>query len=387
MTGRGLRFGVLGPLEAHLDGELVPIGGPKQRTVLAVLLLEAGRIVPAERLAGCVWGDDLPDRWPATLQVYVYNLRRALRGDAATVEGESEVIVGRRPGYLAVVEPMALDLLQLDELTVQARTAREEGDGAAAAHLFRLGLSLWRGPTLGDLVSQPQVANLAQTLDRRRAHLLSECFEVELALGRHRQLLAELEAAAAEHPLDERLAGQLVVALYRNGRQADALATFRRTADRLVEELGIDPGVELRALEEAVLRQDPVLDPTIAAADPGVTVQRDDRGQRGAVLVLPNGVELELQARCWIIGRHPDCQVVLADPEASRRHAEVRPVPGGYVVVDLGSTNGTKVAGSDVREHPLADGDEIVVGGTVLLFRAGAPSPAKAGHAPLPSQV
>ena len=108
-----------------------------------------------------------------------------------------------------------------------------------------------------------------------------------------------------------------------------------------------------------------------------MTVQRDDRGQRGAVLVLPNGVELELQARCWIIGRHPDCQVVLADPEASRRHAEVRAVPGGYVLVDLGSTNGTKVAGSDVREHPLADGDEIVVGGTVLLFRAGAPSTAK----------
>jgi pSer/pThr/pTyr-binding forkhead associated (FHA) protein len=104
-------------------------------------------------------------------------------------------------------------------------------------------------------------------------------------------------------------------------------------------------------------------------------------------LVLPNGVELELQARCWIIGRHPDCQVVLADPEASRRHAEVRPVPGGYVLVDLGSTNGTKVAGSDVREHPLADGDEIVVGGTVLLFRAGSPTAAKPRVAPLPSQV
>jgi DNA-binding SARP family transcriptional activator len=336
------------------------------------------------------------------LQVYVYNLRRALRGDEAAVECDGDVIVGRRPGYLAEVEPMALDLLQLDELTAQARNAREGGDGAAAAHLFRLGLSLWRGPTLADLVTQPQVATLAQTLDRRRAHLLSECFELELSLGRHRQLLPELEAAAAQHPLDERLAGQLVVALYRNGRQADALATYRRTADRLAEELGIDPGSELRALEEAVLRQDPVLDLAIIAADPGVTVQRDDRGQRGAVLVLPNGVELELQARCWIIGRHPDCQVVLADPEASRRHAEVRPVPGGYVLVDLGSTNGTKVAGADVREHPLADGDEIVVGGTVLLFRAGARStadpklsgaPGAGAHetsdngAPLPSQV
>src|SRR3954447_17162275 len=387
MGGRGLTFGVLGPLEVHLDGRLVAIGGPKQRTVLAVLLLQAGRVVPAERLAACVWGDDLPDRWPATLQVYVYNLRRALRPAPGTDEVESEVIVGRRPGYLADVEPMALDLLQLDGLTAQARSARDEGDGPAAAHLFRLGLSLWRGPTLADLVAQPQVANLAHGLDRRRTHLLTECFELELSLGRHRQLLPELEAAAAEHPLDERLAGQLVVALYRNGRQADALATYRRTAQRLVEELGIDPGAELRALEEAVLRQDPVLDPTIATADPGVTVQRDDRGQRGAVLVLPNGVELELQARCWIIGRHPDCQVVLADPAASRRHAEVRPVPGGYVLVDLGSTNGTKVSGSDVREHPLEDGDQIVVGATVLLFRAGTPSTATSVRAPLPSQV
>ncbi len=387
MSEPGLRFGVLGPLEVHLEGRLVSIGGPKQRTVLAVLLLESGRVVPAERLAACVWGDDLPDRWPATLQVYVYNLRRALRGDDEAGEGDGEVIVGRRPGYLADVEPMALDLLQLDELTVQARNARDAGDGAAAAHLFRLGLSLWRGPTLADLVAQPQVANLAQTLDRRRAHLMRECFELELSLGRHRQLLPELEAASAQHPLDERLAGQLVVALYRNGRQADALATYRRTADRLAEELGIDPGAELRALEEAVLRQDPVLDLTVGAADPGVTVQRDDRGQRGAVLVLPNGVELELEARCWIIGRHPDCQVVLADPEASRRHAEVRAVPGGYVLVDLGSTNGTKVAGSDVREHPLADGDEILVGATVLVFRAGTPSTAKPGRAPLPSQV
>src|SRR3954453_16982063 len=111
MGGRGLPFGGLGPLEVHLDGRLVAIGGPKQRTVLAVLLLEAGRVVPAERLAACVWGDDLPDRWPATLQVYVYNLRRALRGDAATADGESDVIVGRRPGYLADVESMALDLL------------------------------------------------------------------------------------------------------------------------------------------------------------------------------------------------------------------------------------------------------------------------------------
>jgi SARP family transcriptional regulator, regulator of embCAB operon len=369
MTERVPRFGVLGPLEVQVAGERLTIGGPKQRTVLAVLLLEPGRVVPAERIAECIWGEALPDRWPATLQVYVYNLRRALRGEGAA-DGDEGLLLGRRPGYLIEADPTTLDLLQLEQLTGQAQERRAAGDGAAAAALLRLALSLWRGPTLADLVGCPPVAALALPLDRRRTHLLSECFDLELALGRHRQLLPELEAAAGQEPLDERLAGQLIVALYRNGRQADALATYRRTAAQLVDSLGIDPGPPLRALEEAVLRQDPMLDVGNANADPGLTVQRDDRGQRGAVLVLPNGVELELQARTWVIGRHPDCQVVLADPEASRRHAEVRPVPDGYVLVDLGSTNGTRVGEEEVREHRLVDGDRISVGNTVLVYRA-----------------
>jgi Fe2+ transport system protein FeoA len=317
-----------------------------------------------------------------------------MRGEEPAGESDDAadgVIVGRRPGYLADVPAEALDLARLDAFARQARERRDAGDGAAAANLYRLGLSLWRGPALADLLGQPGVPALGQVLDRRRTHLLGECFEVELALGRHRRLLPDLEAAAEEHPLDERLAEQLVVALYRSGRQAEALAAYRRTARRLVDELGIDPGAQLRALEGAVLRQDPALDLLPDGGDPGATVQREDRGLRGAVLVLPNGVELELRGRCWIIGRHPDCQVVLADPEASRRHAEVRAVPGGYLLVDLGSTNGTRVRGVDVREHPLADGDEVEVGGTTLLYRVAAEGPVAArvavGRPALPSDV
>jgi DNA-binding SARP family transcriptional activator len=364
------RFGVLGPLEVHHGSHLVSIGGPKQRTVLAALLLEPGRVVPAERIAEYIWGEELPERWQSTLQVYVYNLRRALRSQDAG-DPEEGVLKGRRPGYLVEADPTTLDLLQLEQLTAEARELRASGDGAAAAHLFRLALSLWRGPTLADLAGAPQVAALVLPLERRRTHLLSECFDLELALGRHRALLPELEAAAAVQPLDERLTGQLMIALYRNGRQAEALATYRRTAKRLRDELGIEPGATLRGLEQSVLRQDPTLDVGAAEVDPGLTLQRDDRGLRGAVLVLPNGVELELKARTWVIGRHPECQIVLADPEASRRHAEVRPVPGGYVLVDLGSTNGTRIGDEDVREQRLEDGDAIGVGTTVLVFRAG----------------
>jgi SARP family transcriptional regulator, regulator of embCAB operon len=364
----GLSFAVLGPLEVRRDGELLALGGPKQRAVLGILLLEANRVVPASRIAELVWGDDAPDGVQGTLQVYVSNLRRILRG---ADDSEAGPLVGRRPGYLLEVEESAADHLQVAQLLASAREHRAGGDRAASVHLLRLALQLWRGPVLADLRDRPEVAALTMTLDRQRSLIRHECFEAELDLGRHRQLLPELADAVAEEPHDERLAALLVLALYRSGRQGDALATYRRTAARLVEELGIDPGPELRALEESVLRQDPALDLSQPDADPGVTVQRDDRGQRGAVLVLPNGVELELQARTWVIGRHPECQVVLADPEASRRHAEVRPIPGGYVLVDLGSTNGTRVGEEQVREHRLVDGEQISVGSTVLLFRAG----------------
>jgi DNA-binding SARP family transcriptional activator len=364
-----LRFAVLGPLEVRRAGELVALGGPKQRAVLAILLLEANRVVPADRIADLVWGEDQPDSVQGTLQVYVSNLRRALRGDA-DAEGESGPLLSRRPGYLLEVDDEASDHLQVAQLLAAARQSKAAGDRAAAVHLLRLALQQWRGPALSDLRDRPAIAALTATLDRQRSLIRQECFESELELGRHRELIPELTDALTEDRHDERLAGLLMLALYRSGRQAEALATYRSTATSLVDELGIDPGAELRALEEAVLRQDPGLELMPPDADPGVTIQRDDRGLRGAFLVLPNGVELELQARTWTIGRHPECEVVLADAEASRRHAEVRPVPGGYVLVDLGSTNGTRVGDDEVREpYRLTDGDRIGVGSTVLIFR------------------
>jgi len=359
------RFLVLGPLEVRHDGVLLALGGPKQRSVLALLLLEAGHLVPASRLIEHVWGPGGADGAQASLQVYVSALRKIVReADGGATERLSYV----RPGYRLRVEPGELDLHDVDDVLAQARERRAAGDPAAASHLLRLGVSMWRGRALADLADLPGLAPLLVGVDRRRDVLRHECYDVELELGRHLALVPELEAAVADAPLDERLAGQHMLALYRSGRQADALVAFRRTSALLSDSLGIDPGLPLRSLHEAILRQDVALDPSAAATDVATTMTRDGRGLRGATVTLPNGVPLELGSRTWVVGRHPGCDIVLADPQVSRRHAELRPVIGGYDLVDLGSSNGTRVDDADVTRTRLADGDRIRVGDTELMI-------------------
>ena len=360
----GWRFLVLGPLEVRHDGQALALGGPKQRTVLALLLLEAGHLVPASQLIEHVWGPDGADGAQASLQVYISTLRKQLRDPGSETDDRLAFV---RPGYRLRIAAGELDLQQVDEVLVQARGLRAAGDLAAAAHLLRFGLSLWRGRALADLADLPSLAPLLVGVDRRREVLQHECYDVELDLGRHLALVPELESAVIESPLDERLAGQHMIALYRSGRQADALAAYRRTASLLGDELGIDPGQPLRALHEAILRQDLALDlAAVSPVDVATTMTHDDRGVRGATLRLPNGVVLELGSRTWVLGRHPDCDVVLSDPLVSRRHAEVRPVPGGYDLVDLGSSNGTRVGDSDVTRHRLSDSEVISLGTTEL---------------------
>ncbi len=361
----GLRYRVLGPLEVRNGDAPVALGGRKQRTVLAALLLDAGRVVSTDRLARLVWGE-VPEHASATVQVYVSQLRRLLRSG----EDDPTPLRRRSPGYVLTVPADRFDLAQATALAEQARACRSAGDGAAAANLLRLASGLWRGPALADLRGAPQLEELVVPLDRQRTALLHERYELELELGRHLQILGELEAAAAAEPYDEQLARLLVLALYRSGRQGEALDVLRRTAALLADDLGIDVGPALRELEAAVLRQDPVLD-LVQLTDLSLTRQRDDRGLRGATLQLPGGAVVELQARTWQIGRHPSCQVVLADPECSRRHAEIRPVRGGYDLVDLGSTNGTRIAGNEIREHRLQDGDRIEIGAAILRYRSG----------------
>ena len=252
-------FGILGPLEVSRSGCAVPLGGPRQRAVLALLLLEANRVVSMDRLGEDVWGGDPPDGWVTTLQTYVFHLRRALEPDRARgVSGD--VLVTRNHGYLLLVKREHLDAAQFQDGFTAGRAALDARRYTEAAETLRHALALWRSPVLADLADYAFIGPEAARLEELRLAALEARIDADLALGRHDALTSELEHLVAEHPLRERLHGQLMLALYRCGRQAEALAAYRRAHDLLAGELGIDPGEPLRHLHASVLAHDPALD-------------------------------------------------------------------------------------------------------------------------------
>ena len=284
-------FGILGPLEVSRSGRAVPLGGPRQRAVLALLLLEANRVVSMDRLAEDVWGGDPPEGWVTTLQTYVFHLRRALEPDRAR-GAAGDVLVTRDRGYLLRVDREHLDAALFQDGFTAGRAALEAGRYAEAAETLRQALDLWRSPVLADLADYAFTRPEAARLEELRLAALEARIDADLALGRHDALTAELEQLAAEHPLRERLHGQLMLALYRCGRQAEALAAYRRARDLLAGELGIDPGEPLRRLHASVLAHDPALDwsdgrqrrrPTSSppAPAPRLLPRRRDRLARG----------------------------------------------------------------------------------------------------------
>lgn len=355
-----LAFSVLGPLRVTVEGIALPLGGPKQRAVLAMLLLDANRVVSVDRLIDGVWGDEPHDRAASTLQVYVSNLRKLLGADRIATE---------RPGYRIVVGDGELDLLRFEADIAAGHDHLAAGRNGQAEASFDRALAAWQGGALADLSAEPFAMAASVGLDERREATRDARVDAGLALGHHRELVADLEAAVAATPLRERRWAQLMTALYRSGRQADALAAYSTARTTLVEALGIDPGADLRRLESAVLAQDPALD-WVAPTEPAgtdTTVRRASSDGSPA-LHLPNGTRLDLGDRSWTVGRSTDCDIVLATSDVSRRHAEIRPTPEGWVVSDLGSTNGVVVNGHDVLEYQLGDGDRIEIGRNELVF-------------------
>jgi DNA-binding SARP family transcriptional activator len=368
------KFRVLGPLQVEVDGAALTLGGARQRAVLGVLLLENGRVVPTDRIIELIWGEDQGPKTGGTLQVYVSNLRRAL--EPATEARGRPVIVTRQPGYLVDLDPEELDLTELHESMALADSTRG-ADPATAATALRQAAQLFRGATLSDL--DPTLASLTASIDALRPTVLSRLAEAELALGRHREILDELRQWSTDHPYDEALRGQLMLSLYRSGRQRDALRTYSEGRELLADQLGIEPSRELRQLEADILNQDPALDADTprrttsagAVAFDSATVLRSVAAEPDAYLEL-DGRAVPLDRPVITLGRHPDRHVVVLDPRASRLHAEIRRGPDGHTLVDAGSANGTLVNGERRDEAQLADGDVIQIGDTELVFRSGA---------------
>jgi DNA-binding SARP family transcriptional activator/pimeloyl-ACP methyl ester carboxylesterase len=246
-----VEFRVLGPLELISGEQPLAVGGARTRTVLAMLLVNANRVVPADRVADELWPGHPPGRGAANLQVRLSELRRALKS-----AGEGDRLVTQPPGYLLRVADDELDLLRFEALAAAGRAALASADAPNAERLLSEALALWRGPALAGLPDVDFARTERARLEEDRLGVLEAKLDAQLACGQHHEILAELEVLTAEHPLRERFWAQRLLALYRSGRQADALRAYRELRAALVDQLGIEPGPELRDLEARILRQD-----------------------------------------------------------------------------------------------------------------------------------
>ncbi|MGQ0833078.1 MAG: BTAD domain-containing putative transcriptional regulator [Microthrixaceae bacterium] len=256
-----MQLRLLGPVELVDDGgRPVALGGPKERRVLATLAVHLDQPVSEARLIDALWGDEPPATATKTLQAYVSRVRKVL------AQSDDLRVDSVQSGYVLRSEPGAIDTAEVDALVAAAREDAAQGRADAAAEGLRAAAARWRGPALGDLADEPFALAEAARLDELRSSLVEERIELDLARGRHAEMIGELEALTTRHPLRERLWRARMLALYRTGRQADALRAFQDLRLLLGDELGIDPAPELRALEDAILQQDPSLDLAKSAA-------------------------------------------------------------------------------------------------------------------------
>jgi DNA-binding SARP family transcriptional activator len=313
-----MEFRILGPLEAWDGDSELALGGPKPRALLAALLLHPNEVVPADRLIDELWGEDSPEDAAAALRVNVSRLRKALPQDVLTT---------RSPGYAVRVEPDALDLHRFERLVDEGRSLLARGLAAHASQRLRDALSLWRGPPLTDFAYESFAQAAIARLEEVRLAAVELQIDADLALGRHDVLVGELEALVADHPLRERFRRGLMTALYRSGRQAEALDAYQDARRALVDGLGIEPSTALHELERAILRHDPTLDieaPTPArvseVVERSILVAITDESRMDAVLavaeplvrhpprvmilarLVPDAAELR-SASAWLEGR------------------------------------------------------------------------------------
>jgi DNA-binding SARP family transcriptional activator len=327
-------FRILGPLEVDREGRGLPLGARQQRALLALLLLHANEVVPVEEIIDELWPEAPPTSATRSVHALVSRLRRLLDGGPAARNGDEDehgILLTRAHGYVLRVAPEELDLYRFESLLSEGRSALAEGRPDVAARTLREALAIWRGPPLAEFASSSLGVAVAN-LNERRLSALEERIEADLAAGRTSELVAELETLVASHPLRERLRGQLMVALYRAGRQAEALQAYQDARRILVGELGIEPGQALQRLEQAVLRQDESLEP------PRRAVAQTQGRRRG----LPAAVIL--------------CVAALAAAVALALHgtdeSSVEVLPNSIVAVD--ASTGRLVADTRAASEPIA---------------------------------
>jgi DNA-binding SARP family transcriptional activator len=250
-----MRFRILGSLDVVRATRRIPIPAAKQRIALATLLLHANQYVASDQLIAHLWHSNTPNNARAALHTHIARLRRVLDDGL----GGEQLIHTRDHGYLIQVSAAQVDVIDFHRLLRRAEEAAGTADAAVEAGLLQDALALWRGPALADIPSESLGLDHVGRLAEQRVQALERWLELGLQTGRHEQVIAELTAATAAHPLRERLWAQLMLALYRCGRRAEALQAYRAVADQLREELGIDPGEELRRLHQSILLADPVL--------------------------------------------------------------------------------------------------------------------------------
>lgn len=355
------RFNLLGPVEGTLGAETLSLGGAKQKTVLAILLLANGRSVSVDHLIESVWGDEPVPGALATLRVFVSNLRRSVAPDADAAHG----IRFDGHGYACKFE-YELDAFEYEELCRRAAIALP----AQAPSAWRSALGLFRGEALGGLESTEPVRREQVRLTESRLAAIDSLFRAELASGCHREIVAELLAAVDEHPLREELRSSLMLALYRSGRQVEALRTYQQFRTQMIGELGIEPSPEMRRLEQLVLDQAPELELHKVTETPKAPSTIDLRSATvdDARLELEDGRTVVLARRVTVIGRDDTADVIIDDRRVSRQHAIIRARHGRYEIVDDASTNGTEVNGHPVDQHELQHDDSISLGGFTVRF-------------------
>jgi YVTN family beta-propeller protein len=281
-----MEFRILGVLEVREGESRIPLGAGKQRALLALLLLHANEVVATDRLIDELWGESPPETARKAVHVYVTRLRKAVG---------SERIRTHEPGYVLELDSDELDLRRFERLVEEGRQLRQDGEDPRAAEILREALALWNGPPLADFTYELFAQSEIPRLEELRLEALEERIDADLAVGHGADLVGELEALVAKHPYRERLRGQLMLALYRDGRQADALSVYQETRKLLVDELGIEPGRALQRLEGAILRQEPALETVLEEPEPAPTPSPPTRRRRwtlaaaGAALAVVAG--------------------------------------------------------------------------------------------------